>query len=286
MLPFAEWIGRKSESTDVVSDRLLDSFHAIFGTHLAPVADGIAPAGLHWCLAPAIVPMEELGEDGHPVRSAERPPLPPSRRLWGGGWVETLDPLRAGDRVRRVSTVAGVVRKQGRAGPFWVVSIDRDYVTERGPAIRERHDVIYREAASAEQGGAAPQVALAGATRTVDIETSPTLLFRYSAISFNGHRIHYDLPYARDVEGYRGLVVHAPLQATLLLNLAARTGALPRRFAYRAVSPAIAGEPLAACVRGDGDALWIAAPGGVTMTAEADAGFATHGVPAMSKSNA
>lgn len=271
-MPVAEWVGRKSESTDVVSDRLLQSFHAIFGPYLAETGAGVAPPGLHWCLAPAIEPMAGLGEDGHPTRSAERPPLPPARRMWGGGWVDTLDPLRAGDRVRRISTVADVVEKHGQSGAFWVVAIDRDYVTGRGLAIRERHDVVYRKVGTTagERQTSVPRPPSAPAARTLHMDTSPTLLFRYSAISFNGHRIHYDLPYARDIEGYRGLVVHAPLQATLLLNLAMAGGVMPRRFSYRAVAPAIAGDALTACAHGNGEDFWIAGPTGiVSMTARA-----------------
>lgn len=273
MQRFADWIGRTSESDDVVTDRLLDSFRAIFDPCLAPTPDGLAPPGLHWCLAPSIAPMAELGPDGHPVVGGGGPPR---SRMWAGGWVETIDPLRAGDHVRRISTVREVTRKDGRSGELWFVAVYRDYLTERGLAIRERHDIVYREA-----GGLAPRpLSERRFDRTAEhsfrIETSPTLLFRYSAITFNGHRIHYDHPYATEVEGYAGLVVHAPLQATLLLNLASMHG-VPRRFGYRGVAPAIAGAALTVCAGSDGRSLWAqGVDGGLSMTAEID----TEALPA------
>ncbi|RFC66708.1 protein dehydratase [Mesorhizobium denitrificans] len=253
--PFAEWIGRTSVSEDAVTERLNESYKAIFDTYLAPVPDGVAPLGIHWCLSPAIATMSQLGEDGHPAKNMSLPPVPLPRRMWAGGELEILDPLQIGDKVRRTSTIQDVVRKDGRTGDLWFVTLGHVYETERGPAVRERQDLVYREAAKPGAKvaipSAAPESEPAAASRT--IETSPTLLFRYSALTFNGHRIHYDLPYATGVEGYDGLVVHGPIQATLLLNLAATSeSASLGRFSYRGLSPAIAGNRLAIC-RGSGE---------------------------------
>jgi 3-methylfumaryl-CoA hydratase len=243
--PFADWIGRTSEHEDVVTERLDASFRAIFAPHLAEVPDGAAPLGIHWCLSPAIAPMDALGPDGHPALSRDLPPVPQPRRMWAGGTVETHDHLRVGDRVRRLTTIADVTRKQGRSGELWFVAVDHDYVTERGLAVRERHDIVYREAGPPASGAPAGDAPAPPSGPVWTVETSPTLLFRYSALTFNGHRIHYDLPYATRVEGYDGLVVHGPIQATLLLNFAAAdAGHPPARFAYRGLSPAIAGRPL------------------------------------------
>ena len=258
--PFSDWIGRENESEDIVTQRLADSFRAILAPHLADVPGDAAPLGLHWCLSPAIASMDELGPDGHPAKNRDLPPVPMPRRMWAGGEIETIAPLRIGDRVRRRSTIADIARKQGRSGELWFVAVGHEYSTERGPAIRERHDIVYREAGLPKKSGAAP-----GTERPAErpfavswtVATSPVLLFRYSAITFNGHRIHYDLPYATEVEGYDGLVVHGPIQATLLYNLAAaRVGAAPQRFAYRAVAPAFAGTDI--LVRADelGRNLW------------------------------
>jgi len=274
--PFADWIGRRTVSDDVVADRLVRSFRAMFDPLLAAVADGEAPLGIHWCLSPAIEPMAALGGDGHPEKNLALPPVPLPRRMWAGGSVEPLAPLMVGDRVRRTSTIANVDRKVGRSGELWFVTVDHEYRTDRGVAIRERQDIVYREAAGAQPKSPPPAVAAsAGAVRAAErdwtIETPPTLLFRYSAITFNGHRIHYDHPYATEVEGYPGLVVHGPMQATLLLNLAASDGRRLRAFDYRGLSPAIAGAPLRICAGNDGT-LWTDRPGG-TIHMEAKAAF-------------
>ncbi len=249
--PFAEWIGRKSESEDVITPRLAASFNAIFAPNLAPVADGAAPLGMHWCLSPAIAPMWELGPDGHPAKNRDLPPVPQPRRMWAGGSIETLGEMRIGESVRRISTIGDITAKQGRSGELWFVAVDHEYVTPRGLAVRERHNIVYREAARPGQPTAKAEAPVDRASDcAIVVETTPTLLFRYSAVTFNGHRIHYDLPYARDVEGYGGLVVHGPIQATLLYNLAATVlGRAPAHFEYRGVAPAIAGSPLH--VRGD-----------------------------------
>jgi 3-methylfumaryl-CoA hydratase len=275
--PFAEWIGRTSESEDVVTDRLAMSFRAIFEPFLAPVAPGEAPIGIHWCLSPATEPMAALGRDGHPARNLHLPPVPLPRRMWAGGSVECIGRLHVGDRVHRRSTISGITRKVGRSGELWFVAVDHQYGTDRGIAIRERHDIVYRAApgpsdADTSASARSKRVGEERAARLVwTVETTPTLLFRYSALTFNGHRIHYDLPYATNVEGYDGLVVHGPLQATLLLNLAALDGAPPPRFVYRGIAPAIAGTPLLACA-GEGDGkLWTAGRDG-TVHMEAEAG--------------
>lgn len=261
--PFADWIGRQSRSQDVVTERLGRSFRAIFAPHLAPVPDAVAPPGLHWCLSPAIVPMADLGPDGHPAKNLDLPPVPQPRRMWAGGTVETYDTLRIGDTVTRTTTIADVTCKQGRSGELWFVAVDHEYATERGVAIRERHDIVYREPGRPADRSATHAERPRSTSWTV--ATSPVLLFRYSAITFNGHRIHYDLPYAAGVEGYDGLVVHGPIQAILLFNLsAAANGGTPRRFAYRGVAPAIAGTDLFVC-RGDSadaDTYWIQGPSG------------------------
>jgi len=246
---FADWIGRRSEAEDVVTPRLADSFRAIFGDRLAPMGDGEAPLGIHWCLSPSIAPMDVLGPDGHPAKNRDLPPLPLPRRMSAGGSIETVAPLRVGDTVRRISTIADIKHRQGRSGELWFVTVNHEYQTPRGTAIHEGYDIVYREAVL--RGGAPPAPTTENETKAEArpgewlVETSPVLLFRYSAITFNGHRIHYDQPYAREVEGYPGLVVHGPIQATLLLNFAASTlGHAPAHFIYRGIQPAFAGSPL------------------------------------------
>jgi 3-methylfumaryl-CoA hydratase len=276
---FETWIGQTSEATDVVTARLVASFRAIFDPYLADVPDGAAPLGIHWCLSPPIVGMAELGEDGHPAKNRHMPPIPLPRRMWAGGTTKVLKTLRVGDKVTRITTIADVTSKHGRTGELWFVAVDHDYRVDGESVIRERNNIVYREAASAGSGASdrtAPNEseARANSGRTWTVEITPTFLFRYSAITFNGHRIHYDYPYATGVEGYGGLVIHGPVQATLLLNIAAaESGTVPKRIRYRAVAPAICGDPLVACT-GTGDdtgKCWAMGPDGrVTMQASAD----------------
>ena len=241
------WIGRIEEAEDVVTPRLVTEFRATLEFHLAPVAEGDAPLALHWCLAPPAAPAADLGPDGHPTRGGFLPPVPLPRRMWAGGLIETYAPLRVGDRVRRRSRIEDVAFKPGRSGRLCFVSVRHDYETSRGLALTERHDIVYRDAAAIRP---AEPTERPPADLSWTIEPSPTLLFRYSALTFNGHRIHYDQPYATGVEGYAGLVVHGPLQATLLFNLATTlAGRAPARFAYRGLSPMTAGPPFTAGAR-------------------------------------
>ena len=235
------WIGRTVDATDTITPRLVDEFVATFTPHISMRLD--APLGIHWCLSPAIAPAKALGEDGHPVRGGFLPPVPLPRWMWAGGEVEILMELRVGDRVSRRSVIKDVTFKSGRSGPLCFIAVRHEYYTDRGLAVRERHDIVYREAAT----GVAQAAVQGAAARSADlswiIPADPVLLFRYSAMTFNGHRIHYDLPYTTGVEGYDGLVVHGPIQATLLLNMAAQLAGAPRRFSYRGQAPLIAGRP-------------------------------------------
>ncbi|RDJ23515.1 protein dehydratase [Bosea caraganae] len=240
------WIGRSEEASDVVTPRLVQSFDATFAPHLAGRAEGEAPLALHWCLAPPISPMAAIGRDGHAAKGEFLPPVPLPRRMWAGGTIETLSPLRIGDEVTRRSTIGDVSYKEGRTGPLCFVAVDHEIVTPRGVALRERHNIVYREAAKpGAPAAAAPATAEPReADLTWEVESSPVFLFRYSAITFNGHRIHYDYPYVTEEEGYAGLVVHGPIQATLILNIIATlSGGEPIKLDYRGVAPLIAGAP-------------------------------------------
>lgn len=277
----AEWIGRQSESIDIVSERLVKSFRAIFEPHLAPLPADTAPLGIHWCLSPAIAGMDQLGADGHPAKNLSLPPVPLPRRMWAGGELRVHDHLRGGDKVRKVSTILDIVRKHGRSGELWFVAVGHAYHSDRGLAVSERQDIVYREAAVSGNGlsrntSPAEPTTIRPAGQVWSVLPSSTLLFRYSAITFNGHRIHYDLPYAIESEGYEGLVVHGPLQATLLLNLAASQGAgIPLTFRYRGIAPAIAGRELTVRAGIDGQRLWTQGrSGAVHMEADIDRGMA------------
>ena len=248
------WIGREEEAADLVTPRLVESYRATLSPHLAPVAEGEAPLALHWCLAPPSVPEAELGPDGHPARGGFLPPVPLPRRMWAGGEIETPGALRIGDTVRRRSQVADVAAKEGRTGTLCFVTVRHALSTERGVALRERHDIVYREAP--QPGGALPPGEPDPRVPELvwAVPATAVLLFRYSALTFNGHRIHYDEPYARGIEGYDGLVVHGPLQATLLLNAAATVGGgVPRLFRYRGVRPMTHGQTFEVCAARQAD---------------------------------
>ncbi|MGN8094947.1 FAS1-like dehydratase domain-containing protein [Methylobacterium sp. 22177] len=277
MTDLTGWIGRTREASDLVTPRLLAEFRATFAPHLAPVSDGIAPPALHWCLAPETPPADALGPDGHAAKGGFLPPVPLPRRMWAGGEIETASGLRAGDAVTRTETVRDVAFKSGRSGSLCFVTVDHTVATGRGVAIRERQDIVYREAAGAQsETSAAPERDDPEAYAAIwDVSATPTLLFRYSAMTFNGHRFHYDQPYATRVEGYADLVVHGPMQATLLMNLAATLlGHGPRKFAYRGVSPMTANQIFRVCGRVCGtvfEGVTLDAAGHVCMRARGDA---------------
>ena len=254
---FAAWIGRAdSPPSEVVSTPLIERFKAMLEPHLA--VTGAVPAGLHWCLSPQVVRADGIGEDGHPRKGGFLPPVSLPRRMWAGGELEFLLPIRDGDLVTRRSRIADVKEKTGRSGALFFVTVAHEILTPEGTAIRERQDIVYRPAAT----GPAPAPA-ANARPDPDaewrVDVDPVLLFRYSALTFNGHRIHYDEPYARQVEHYPGLVIHGPMQATLLLNLAiAQGGGLPRRFSFRGVSPACGPQVLRVRAWKSGNGLELA----------------------------
>ena len=257
------WIGREQRASDIVTPGLAERFEATLGRS-AYRAAAAAPLAIHWCLAPPAVPPDELGPDGHPARGGFLPPVPLPRRMWAGGALSFHAPLPIGAEVRRVSRIADIVHKTGRSGELVFVTVEHDFDCDGSTVISERQDIVYRDAPStapatpAQPGSPAPMPA---ADHTETVEATTTLLFRYSALTFNGHRIHYDVDYARDEEGYPGLVVHGPLQATLMLHLGARLGGRPpRSFSYRGLSPLFHGGPFTvnAVRSGDGLDLWCA----------------------------
>jgi 3-methylfumaryl-CoA hydratase len=238
-----------------------------------PAIGDSATLGVHWCLAPPIVPMEALGDDGHPRRGGFLPPVPLPRRMWAGGELAFEAPLQVGDVVTRTSRI-DVVIKEGRSGTMCFVTVRHNWTTARGPALEERQDIVYRsvnlDRSASAVDTAAPQPA-ASCQRFWPCD--PVLLFRYSALTFNGHRIHYNYPYVTEAEGYPGLIVHGPLQATLLMGLATEArGSTPRCFGFRGVAPLFAAGPFVgkAGPNGEGLRLWIEDAGGrTTMTADA-----------------
>ena len=244
----------------------------------APRAGDPLPPGAHWLYFLDPARQSELASDGHPKRGPFLPPVPLPRRMWAGGRLEFLRALRVGASVTRTSEIRDVTLKQGRTGAMVLVIVRHEIADAEGVCLVEEHDILYRETPT--PGAAAPpskQAPSPGPWRRT-IHPDPVLLFRYSALTFNGHRIHYDHPYAVGTEGYRGLLVHGPLIATLLMDLCRRDGGRAlAHFHYRAVSPLIAGEPftISATPSPDGDSaeVWAAGPDGA-LAMSADASFA------------
>jgi 3-methylfumaryl-CoA hydratase len=239
-----QWIGRSTEDTDIVTAQLVKGLRAtLFQDVGEPKAGDPAPFTVHWCLAPAVFPMSMLGPDGHPTRGGFLPPVPLPRRMWAGGELEFLDTLRVGDQPKRVSRISDVTVKSGSTGTLCFVAVEHVVTTPRGVAIRERQDIVYRDmggAPAAPKAPPPPPVAKYRETHMADA----VLLFRYSALTFNGHRIHYDRDYVTKVEGYPGLIFHGPMQAAFIVELAAklRGGAPPKKLSYRGVQPLFEGE--------------------------------------------
>lgn len=239
------WIGRTIEAEDTVTPRLIDSFHAILAPHVAPLGGKAAPLALHWCLAPDIVEAGQLGSDGHPAKGGFLPPVPLPRRMWAASDVRLLGALAPGDRVRRRSTLAKIEKKQGRSGSIFFVTVRHELSNEAGPVIEETQIIAYRENSDPGLSETSVPPPMPPAPYERKVEVDPVLLFRYSALTFNSHRIHYDYPYATSVEHYPGLVIHGPLQATLLLNFAAIVHARPPKdFSFRGTHPATGAQTL------------------------------------------
>jgi 3-methylfumaryl-CoA hydratase len=241
-----KWIGRTQEASDIVTAQLVMGLRATLFQEIGqPRLGDAAPFTTHWCLAPPVFPMSQLSQDGHPTRGDFLPPVPLPRRMWAGGELEFVDTLRVGDEPSRVSRIADVTMKRGSTGVLCFVSVAHEIATSRGTALRERQDIVYRDAASS---APAPPVTPAAPPPAAQHREShmadPVLLFRYSALTFNGHRIHYDRDYVTAVEGYPGLIFHGPLQASFIVELAARLrgGRPPRKLSYRGVQPLFEGS--------------------------------------------
>lgn len=226
----SDWIGSARSGTEALTPRLIDTFRATLGGMLAPAP---VPIGLHWALLPDIAAHDDIGPDGHPRLGLFLPDLGLPRRMWAGGEITFHSPLEPSDVLTRTSTLTEIRRKTGSTGALAFVTVNHSLVAAGGDVrIIERQDIVYRDPPSGPVSQPAPAEDWAGAD-VVRINPDTVLLQRYSALTFNSHRIHYDLPYATGVEGYEGLVVHGPLQAIWLMNHAARTLGPPATFTYR-----------------------------------------------------
>jgi 3-methylfumaryl-CoA hydratase len=244
MTEWDAWIGRSETSHDVVSDALIMRFRATFDS---AETGPIAPQGLHWCLCVPDTPTTDLDDDGHPKRGGFFPPIPLPRRMWASSKVQFHAPIVAGMAVTRHSTISNITEKMGNSGHLIFVTIDHSWSAAGAYLVTEQQSLVYRGATTSRiQRSLNSDVTLDPACWHRSLIPSEAMLFRFSAITFNTHRIHYDHPYAQQVEGYPALVVHGPLMASLLLDHAAREIGSNRlkSFEFRGLAPAFAGDPL------------------------------------------
>ena len=236
------WAG----STETVADNITAApVRALSATldrdDAAPVPGTALPALWHWLYFLPQHRQSEIGPDGHARRGGFLPPVPLPRRMWAGGRLQwqVNNPLVVGDAVQRVSRIASVTHKAGRTGDLVFVLVQHEVHNAHGLALTEEHDIVYRAAAQASDPVPPPTPAKQNAVWRCEITPDDVLLFRYSALTFNGHRIHYDRAYVTQVEGYPGLIVHGPLIATLLVDLVRRQvpGARLKSFSFKAMRP-------------------------------------------------
>jgi 3-methylfumaryl-CoA hydratase len=277
------WIGRTETTHDVVSATPLRALAATLDRDdAAPQPGDAVPPLWHWLYFLPVHRQSEIGADGHPQRGGFMPPVPLPRRMWAGSKMEFVQALRVGQAIRRQSIIKDVSLKAGRTGPLVFVTVRHEIHAERTLALVDEHHIVYRDMPrvlpAAGEAAVAAVLAPLQAQYSRRIQPDDVLLFRYSALTFNGHRIHYDRRYVTEVEGYPGLVVHGPLIATLLLDLLRRQWPQAQlvAFSFRAVQPLFDTAPFEVCARQDGAKtvqLWArTAEGHLAMEATATLG--------------
>lgn len=268
-----QWVGRTELGRDVATASVLARLAATLDHEEPPwVRDVLPPLG-HWLFFQTQTTQSGIGVDGHPRRGGFLPPIELPRRMWAAGSLTFHLPIPVGVPLTRRSSIAEVTPKTGKSGRLVFVKVRHVISTPGGPAVTEVQEIVYRDKAAAHTAAQAPEEMTATPAWSRTIIPDPVLLFRYSALTFNAHRIHYDRPYATETEGYPGLVVHGPLTATLLVDLFLRHNpqATVTAFRFRARRPLFDGWRLTLCgaPRASGADLWAVDDGGeVAMTAE------------------
>lgn len=282
------WLGREETRREVIGIAAVAGLAATLDWARTPGEGEPLPAGWQWLFFNPVAHHSQLGEDGHPRRTSDSflPPIALPRRMWAGSRIQYLAPLVVGDEAVRSSRIERIVPKEGQSGRMCFVTVVHRTASQGRDCIVEHQDIVYREA-STPSTAAASAAPTSTPTATVQaawqrtVLPDPVLLFRYSALTFNGHRIHYDAPYAREVEHYSDLVVHGPLTATLLQALAveSRPGRRLTHFEFKGMQPLFVDQPIVLCAdRADDGALQLkaVAPSGSTAM-QAIARFANGG---------
>lgn len=274
---FEEWVGREETTTEIIQPAHVEAMAATLDYDSAPASGDNLPPGWHWLFFNPAVRRSELEIDGHPARGGFLPPVELPRRMWAGSRIQYLAELPIGAEATRTSKILNVVNKVGKRGSLCFVTVERSTFCARTECIREQQDIVYKEATPPGTPAPAPKPYEEQATWSEEFTPDTRLLFRFSALTFNSHRIHYDLTYARDVEGYPELVVHGPLTAVLLQQFAVKHGGGRRlkSFEFRGVSPILVDRPFRLEGReesADTLAIWARGPDGELCTS-ATAGF-------------
>ena len=270
-----KWIGKIDNVTDYVTPIVEQRYRATLNMDIGNPQDGEpVTSGLHWMLGWNLVKNDELGVDSHPALGEFLPPVPLPRRMWAGSEIKVLKPIRVGDKVIKQSTVADIQVKEGRTGLLCFVTAEYNFLVNDEVTINEKHNIVYRDISKSGGGSGYSKEIPERADLSEKIFMHPTILFRYSAIGFVGHRIHYDHPYTVNEENYPGLIVHGPLQATYLLRAAEKLmGKQVKSFTHKVMAPVFANSEYMVGVdkMDDGSvSCWGATKEfGVTMRAEA-----------------
>lgn len=271
----SRWIGRQEEAVDVIDPRTARLMQATLDREASFEPGDALPPLWHWLYFPTVVAQRDLGRDGHPKLGGFLPPVDLPRRMWAGGRFGFERALRIGETAQRRSHIKDVQLKEGRSGPLCFVTVRHEVSAGDAFCFWEEHDIVYREDPKPDAPRPVAPEAPGDFAWERRVEPSPILLFRYSALTFNGHRIHYDRQYCAEVEGYPGLVFHGPLTATLLFDLLLEQnpGCWVSSYRFRAVSPLF--DTAAFTLMGkridSNSELWAANPEGrLAMTAQAD----------------
>jgi 3-methylfumaryl-CoA hydratase len=235
-----EWLGKTETLQDTVTSAPVKALAATLDRpDPAPSKGAFLPELWHWLYFLPCALQSEIGVDGHPKRGGFLPPVPLPRRMWAGSRIQWLAPLAVGDEIERISKIQSVTHKAGRTGDLIFVLVQHQISNQHGLALIEEHDIVYRDAPGPNDQPVTPTPAPTNAKWTKTITPDDVFLFRYSALTFNGHRIHYDRKYVTEVEGYPGLIVHGPLIATLLVDLVRQSipACTLKNFEFRAIRP-------------------------------------------------
>ncbi len=239
------WIGKTETAEDILTPGLEQKFRATLDIDVkSPKLGDEASLGIHWTLAPSVTKFSELGKDSHAAKGGFLPPVPLPRRMWAGCETEFLSPLYVGDNIVRKSSIIDVSLKDGKSGKLCFVKVKHIFVVKNQNVLNEFQDIVYRDMDKSSPNFKVPFPFENGELEE-EIFTHPTLLFRYSAITFNGHRIHYDYKYCKEEENYKDLVFHGPLQATLLLRISEKLASKKvKKFIHKGTAPVFANEKL------------------------------------------